>query len=468
MAIAQKVAGYSLGSADLLRRAMGKKKKEILDREFGPFRDGMLANGYSEDAVGRLWEILVPFSDYAFNKAHTAGYGLLSYWTAYLKANYPAEYMAALLSSVGDDKDKCAVYLHECRRMGIRVLPPDVNESEANFTATGSDIRFGLSAVRNVGHNVVESIIRARQRTGGFSSFVDFLAQVDVVVCNKRVVESLIKAGAFDSLGHPRRGLAQIHGDAVDIAVETKRAQAVGQFDLFGDESGGVGLGMDLVVPDGEWDKSMLLAAEREMLGLYVSDHPLQGIETALNQLTDCSIASLIIDQGADGRVVTIGGLVTEVNRKLTRAGKSWAVVTLEDMAASLEVLMFPKMYEKVAARVVDDAVLLVKGRVEQREDEPNRFVAMEVTVPDLSEGDSGPLTISITASRLVPPVISRLSHILSTHPGASEVRLQVEDGTRTTLLRLDDARRVSVGPSLYADLKALLGPGCLVGSVAS
>ncbi|MDP3972402.1 MAG: DNA polymerase III subunit alpha, partial [Candidatus Nanopelagicales bacterium] len=211
MAIAQKVAGYSLGSADLLRRAMGKKKKEILDREFGPFRDGMLANGYSEDAVSRLWEILVPFSDYAFNKAHTAGYGLLSYWTAYLKANYPAEYMAALLSSVGDDKDKCAVYLHECRRMGIRVLPPDVNESEANFTATGSDIRFGLSAVRNVGHNVVESTIRARGRTGGFSSFLDFLAQVDAVVCNKRVVESLIKAGAFDSLVHPRRGLALIH-----------------------------------------------------------------------------------------------------------------------------------------------------------------------------------------------------------------------------------------------------------------
>ncbi|MDP3971636.1 MAG: OB-fold nucleic acid binding domain-containing protein, partial [Candidatus Nanopelagicales bacterium] len=263
-------------------------------------------------------------------------------------------------------------------------------------------------------------------------------------------------------------GLAQIHGDAVDIAVETKRAQAVGQFDLFGGEAAGVGIGMDLAIPDGEWDKSVLLAAEREMLGLYVSDHPLQGIEMALNQLTDCSIASLIIDQGADGRVVTIGGLVTEVNRKLTRAGKSWAIVTLEDMAASLEVLMFPKMYEKVAARVVDDAVLLVKGRVEQREDEPNRFVAMEVTVPDLSEGDAGPLTISITANRLVPPVISRLSHILSTHPGASEVRLQVEDGTRITLLRLDDARRVAVGPSLYADLKALLGPGCLVGSVAS
>ncbi len=465
MAIAQKVAGYSLGSADLLRRAMGKKKKEILDREFGPFKDGMLANGYSDEAVNRLWEILVPFSDYAFNKAHTAGYGLLSYWTAFLKANYPAEYMAALLSSVGDDKDKSAVYLHECRRMCIRVLPPDVNESEANFTATGSDIRFGLSAVRNVGHNVVEAIIRARHSQGAFTSFADFLAKVDVVVCNKRVVESLIKAGAFDSLGHPRRGLVQIHADSVDIAVDTKRARAVGQFDLFGGETGEAGP-MDLAIPEGEWDKAVLLAAERDMLGLYVSDHPLQGIEAALGQLTDCSIASLLVDQSADGRVVGIGGLVTEVNRKLTRTGKPWAVVTLEDMAASLEVLMFPQMYEKVAARVVEDAVLLVRGRMELREDEPSRFIALEVSVPDLST-EAGPLTISIAASRLVAPVVTRLGQILSTHPGASEVRLQVEDGPRTTLLRLDDARRVSVGPSLYADLKALLGPGCL-GSVST
>src|SRR5439155_19490713 len=181
--LAQKLAGYSLGQADLLRRAMGKKKKEILDKEFVPFRDGMRTNGYSDDAIKTLWDILVPFADYAFNKAHTAGYGLVSYWTAYLKANFPAEYMAALLTSVGDDKDKMAVYLAECRRMGIKVLPPDVNESAARFTPVGSDIRFGLAAVRNVGHGPVESIMKARKDKGAYTDFYDFLRKVDAVAC---------------------------------------------------------------------------------------------------------------------------------------------------------------------------------------------------------------------------------------------------------------------------------------------
>ena len=213
---------------------MGKKKKEILDKEYVPFSEGMKANGYSDGAIKTLWEILVPFSDYAFNKAHTAGYGLVSYWTAFLKANYPAEYMAALLTSVKDDKDKSAVYLNECRKMGIKVLPPDVNDSDFDFTPRGTDIRFGLSAIRNVGGNVVDSVIATRRRIGRFSDFHDFIAKVDASVCNKRVVESLIKSGAFDSLGHTRKGLVQIHEQVVDAAVDIKRAESHGQFDLFG------------------------------------------------------------------------------------------------------------------------------------------------------------------------------------------------------------------------------------------
>ena len=211
MAIAQRVAGYSLGAADLLRRAMGKKKKEILDKEKVPFAAGMRENGYSQAAIDTLWDILVPFSDYAFNKAHTAGYGLVSYWTAYLKANYPAEYMAALLTSVRDDKDKSALYLNECRRMGIKVLPPDVNESHGDFTPVGTDIRFGLAAIRNVGGNVVEAIVTAREEHGRFADFGDFMNAVPAIVCNKRVIESLIKAGAFDSFGYGRRSLVAVH-----------------------------------------------------------------------------------------------------------------------------------------------------------------------------------------------------------------------------------------------------------------
>ncbi len=281
MAIAQRVAGYSLGQADILRRAMGKKKKSELDKQFEGFSGGMVERGFSMAAVQTLWDILLPFSDYAFNKAHSAAYGVISYWTAYLKANYPTEYMAALLTSVRDDKDKSALYLGECRHMGITVLPPDVNSSSANFTAVGSDIRFGLTAVRNVGANVVDAIVRTREEKGAFSSFTDFLDKVPAVVCNKRTIESLIKAGgAFDSLGHPRRALLLVHEQAVDSVIGVKRKEAEGQFDLFADLMGGDddGPGFAVTIPDlPDWDKKQRLAFEREMLGLYVSDHPLSG-----------------------------------------------------------------------------------------------------------------------------------------------------------------------------------------------
>src|SRR5690606_7893577 len=269
MEIAQKLAGYTLGNADLLRRAMGKKKKEILDAEYVPFSEGMKANGFNEDSIAALWGVLVPFSDYAFNKAHSAAYGLVSYWTAYLKANYPAEYMAALLTSVGDDKDKSALYLGECRRMGIKVLPPDVNDSVGQFAAVGSDVRFGLAAIRNVGHHVVEEIVRAREEKGRFTSFRDFLSKCGLPVANKRTIESLIKAGAFDGLGEPRMGLLRIHEEYVDTVVALKRAEAIGQDSLFGgfamgeeDTDSGDGLMGLTPVPPSEWDKATLLSFE--------------------------------------------------------------------------------------------------------------------------------------------------------------------------------------------------------------
>jgi DNA polymerase-3 subunit alpha len=285
MAIAQKLAGYTLGQADLLRRAMGKKKKEILDKEYAGFAQGMKDHGYSEHAVKTLWDILLPFSDYAFNRAHSAAYGVVSYWTAYLKANYPAEYMAAVLTSVRDDKDKAAVYLAECRRMGITVLPPDVNESVRGFAPVATDIRFGFGGIRNVGVNVIDAIVKARKEKGNFTDFSDFLRKVDAVVCNKKVIESLCKAGAFDSLGHSRQGLVAVHANAVDMAMALKRKEAEGQFDLFGgfgSDSDGAddpfGGALDIAIPSADWSKSERLVFERDMLGLYVSDHPLHGV----------------------------------------------------------------------------------------------------------------------------------------------------------------------------------------------
>jgi DNA polymerase-3 subunit alpha len=466
MAIAQKLAGYTLGQADLLRRAMGKKKKEILDKEYVPFSQGMQRNGYSESAVKTIWDILVPFSDYAFNKAHSAAYGVVSYWTAYLKANYPAEYMAALLTSVKDDKDKSALYLHECRRMGIKVLPPDVNESDSNFTPRGTDIRFGLSAIRNVGENVVASIVETRRSKGRFADFVDFLAKVEPVVCNKKVVESLIKAGAFDSLGHTRRGLLAVHAEVIDAAMGTKRAEAIGQFDLFGGEGGdqSAGLGFDVSIPPGEWDKTTLLAAEREMLGLYVSDHPLFGVEHVLARLVDGSVPALTGDDRADGSMVTIGGIVSSLQRKMTKQGAPWAIATVEDLEGAIDVLFFPQTYQQFATQLAEDAVICVKGRLNRRDDVAV-LNAVEMFVPDLGDvAARGPVVLQIPAARCTPPVVQRLREVLATHPGGTEVQLQLRNGTRTTVLRLDDNLKVQATPALMGDLKALLGASCLVG----
>lgn len=464
--IAQKVAGYSLGKADLLRRAMGKKKKEVLDAEFVPFSEGMQGHGYSKDAVKTLWDILVPFSDYAFNKAHTAAYGLVSYWTAFLKANYPAEYMAALLTSVGDDKDKSALYLAECRRMGITVLPPDVNSSIGMFAAVGEDIRFGLEAVRNVGHNVVVGIVEARGEKGAFTSFEDFLRKVPAVVCNKRTIESLIKAGAFDALGHARRGLAAVHEIYVDSVVEDKKQEAIGQDSLFGglgDDSGYAGAALP-PIPDFEWDKRDKLASERDMLGLYVSDHPLFGLEHVLARSADTPIASLVSEDGRpDGSTVTICGLITQVTRKTTRKGDLWAVAQVEDLAGNVEVLFFPSTYQAVAHELREDVVCVLRGRVQRRDDQVALNV-QEMSLPDVSSatGGRGSVTIMLPIARCTLPMVTRLREVLGTHPGGTEVRLRLTQTDKATVMRLDDALRVDPTPALYGDLKALLGPHCL------
>jgi len=482
---AQILAGYTLGQADLLRRAMGKKKKEILDKEFIPFRDGCRERGYSDKAIQAVWDVLVPFAGYAFNKAHSAAYGLVSYWTAYLKANYPAEYMAAVLTSVGDDKDKSALYLSESRRMGVKVLPPDVNASVATFTAVGEDVRFGLAAIRNVGANVVEAIVATRKSKGEFTSFADFLRKVPAVVCNKRVIESLVKAGAFDSFGHPRKGLVLIHEQAVDSVIDLKRNEAIGQDSLFGgDEQAEAAF--EVAIPDAEWDKKTRLNFEREMLGLYVSDHPLLGIEHIIANGTDISVAELMAagedaddEEGDrpptplnlpgtpsgrnDGQIVKIGGILSGVTRKVTKKGDAWAAATLEDLGGAIEVLFFPNSYQLYATAIADDAIVIVKGKVDKRDDVP-KLIAMDLTIPDLTTGADGtaPIVLQLPVTKCVPPVVEQLRDVLRTHPGTTEVHLRLRGNQKTTVVRLDDKLRVTPGPALHADLKQLLGPSCI------
>jgi len=378
--------------------------------------------------------------------------------------------MAALLTSVGDDKDKSALYLSECRRMGIKVLPPDVNESIGTFAPVGQDIRFGLAAIRNVGTNVVEAIIAARKSKGGFTSFADFLRKVPLVVCNKRVIESLVKAGAFDSFGDPRKGLVLAHEQAVDAVIDIKRNEAIGQDSLFGGDAEAEAV-FDVPVPAGEWEKATLLNFEREMLGLYVSDHPLFGVEHIIARESDCSLAELMADDterprgerpgASDAQIVKIGGILSGVQRKVTKQGNQWAAATLEDLAGAIEVLFFPQTYQLYATSIAEDSVVVVKGKVDRRDDAP-KLIAMDLTIPDLSVGDSGPFVVSMPVARCVPPVVERLREVLCTHPGPTEVHLKLRGHERTTVVRLDDKLRVAASPALIGDLKQLLGPACV------
>ncbi len=469
MSAAQKLANFTLGQADMLRRAMGKKKKSELDKQQADFFAGMQANGYSQAAMDKLWTVLESFSDYAFNKAHTAAYGLVSYWTAYLKAHHPAEYMAALLTSVGDDKDKLAVYLNECRRMGITVLPPDVNESSVDFTPVGRDIRFGMGAIRNVGANVVGAMVGARGEKGAFTSFSDFLQKVPAVVCNKRTIESLIKAGAFDSLRHHRRALAVIHEEAVDSVIVLKRNEAANQFDLFSafDDDGGMGGagGLSVEVPDlPEWEKKDKLSFERDMLGLYVSDHPLQGLEGILGQHADATIPSVIGEEGpADGAIVTIAGMITSLQRRIAKnSGNAYARAEIEDLAGSMEVMFFGQVYGPISGVLAEDLIVVVRGRLQRRDDGAVMLNAQELTVPDLSGGHSGPVVISMAQHKATETAVTALGDVLRTHPGTSEVLIRLNSSRKVEVMKLGVDLRVTPTPGLFGDLKVLLGPACL------
>ncbi|WP_044492963.1 DNA polymerase III subunit alpha [Nesterenkonia massiliensis] len=468
MAIAQKVAGYSLGQADLLRRAMGKKKKEVLDKEYVPFSEGMKTNGYSDEAIKTLWDILVPFSEYAFNKAHSAAYGLIAYWTAYLKANYPAEYMAALLTSVGENRDKLAMYLSECRRMGITVTPPSINESELTFTPVGDEtIRFGMGAVRNVGANVVAGMVEARTEQGAYESLSDFFKKVPLHVCNKRTIESLIKAGGFDELGHTRRSLVAVHEQAIDQAVKKKKDSLQYETDIFGAMSTGDD-GMEdfdaVQVPQlPEWDKKDKLAFEREMLGLYVSDHPLQGLERTLSQHADRSIASVMSEEGPpDGAIVTICGMITALERRVAKSGNPYARAAVEDMVGSIEVMFFGKTYQAVSMVLAEDLIVSIKGQVDRRDDGGVVLKAMDVTVPEITEdGVTGPVVVSMPVQKATEKIVTELAQTLKAHAGNADMHIKLVYPDKYELIRVENFR-VNPSPSLYGDLKVILGPTCL------
>lgn len=462
MRVAQKFAGYSLADADNLRKACGKKVRELIQKEREKFVEGCDTAGYGREIGSALFDVIEPFADYAFNKSHSYGYGLIAYQTAYLKAHYPVEYLAALLTSVKTNLDKAAVYLNECRQMGIEVLVPDVNISVSDFIAVDKPdgsraIAFGMSAVRNVGEGLVGLMLAERDENGPFEDFFDFCDRVDVSVLNKRTLESLIKAGGFDSMGYSRKGLLGYFDRIIDDTVARRRKEAEGQFDLFSmaddDDDGSLVAGTRIVIPEEDFDKRQRLAFEKEMLGLYVSDHPLMGAEASLRRRTETTIAEL--EGVEDGTMRTTGGLVTSLQKKWTRKGDLMAVFTLEDLQSTVEVMVFPKTMQNYGHLLEDDAVVIVRGRVDTRDDQP-KLMAMELERFEPVVDGNPPVHVNLRPAALSDELLSALKALLSEHPGESQVFLHI--GERQVLL-LPENFAVSATAGLLAELRELLGP---------
>jgi DNA polymerase-3 subunit alpha len=461
MQIAVRMADYSMAEADMLRQAMGKKIRAKLLVHKETFIDGCRNNGYPERLARELFDLMEPFADYGFNASHACAYAFIAYQTAYLKHHHPVEYMSAVLTSVKDDKDRKPYYLNACRLMGLEVLPPDVNESELDFAPAPGDgrrIRFGLSAVRNVGAGAVQQIIEARRSKGAFTGFADFCRKVEPSVLTKKVLESLIYAGAFDSLGYARGALIRTHEKvSVPIAAERK-AEAAGQPSLFGGGDRAATDVQETVLVGEELDRRTLLRLEKEVLGQFVTDHPLLGVKDALGAQTDMELSE--VGALGDGDVVTVGGIVASVSRKFTKKGEPFAQFRLEDLTGGVTVVAFPNVYERVPEMIETDAIVLVKGRADLRGREL-QLRALQIGEPDLgAERAREPdhvLIVDVAAASCTNAVIGKLRELLGGHAGRAPVQVRFLSSRGVTPLDVGTFR-VDPTAGLLSELRTLLG----------
>jgi DNA polymerase III subunit alpha len=451
MEISKSLGGFTPGEADTLRKAIGKKNAAMLATLRDKFLDGCAASGVTTDGAGELWNWMEKAGGYSFNKSHSACYSFLAFQTAYLKAHYPEAYMAALMSSVMNTKDRVPQYVAEARAMKIQVLPPDVNESGRRFTVVGETIRFGLSAVKNVGDSCVDSIIAAREENGPFQDIFDFCERVDPKTYNKRTLESLIKCGAFDNVGPSRAAMVAVHAKAVERSTRGLKGAHEDQFSMFD--------AAELAPPRPEFpvveeDQRENLEWEKEALGLYVSDHPLRPVLHKLKKHTDTTVSDL--ESYKDGAIVWVGGLATSVRTNTTRKGDMMAMLQLDDTRGFAEVMVFPRVYAKCSACVREDAVLKVKGKVEMKEGIP-RIVALEMEELHLEPG-ADPVYLDAGAFVGHPRKVAREAfELLLRHPGESLVFLVSGDGTLEEKIGY-----ITDSSDLHAELKQLLGPRCL------
>jgi len=463
MQIANRMAGYTMGEADGLRKAMGKKIRELLVPHRETFVRQCVERGYQRRIAEDIFDLIVPFADYGFNASHACAYAYVAYQTAYLKAHHPVEYMSAILTSVKDDKDKKPFYLNACRLMGLEVLPPDVNESELDFAPVPggeAKVRYGLSAVRNVGSGAVGQIIEARRSRGGFGSFAEFCRKVDPGVLTKKVLESLVLAGAFDSLGYARKALLEGHEKVSGPIAAERKAEAAGQFSLFG---GGERAAheIDESVLDGEeFDRRTLLRLEKEMLGQFVTDHPLLSVKDRLAAQTDMEVAE-VVNLG-DGDLVTVGGIVASVARRYTRKGEPYALFRLEDLAGGVSVVAFPGVFEQVPNLVETDAIVLVKGRVDLRGREL-QLRAVEIRELDVGTAGAarptpGVMIVDLAAASCTNALIVKLKDLFGAHPGSTPVLVRFISSQGTTPIEVGSVR-VDPAAGLLSELRLLLGP---------
>jgi DNA polymerase-3 subunit alpha len=467
MEIAKKLAGFSPAEADDLRKAIGKKIHALMASLKDKFRSGCAGNDVAPDVAEQLWKDMEQAQDYSFNKSHAACYALIAYRTAYLKANYPAEYMAALISSVMNTKDRVPFYVQACDELGIEVLPPDVNVSAAGFAVVDGKIRFGLSAVKNVGDAAVEAIIAARESDGPLESVWTFCERVDPQVTNKRALEGLIKAGALDSTGGSRQGMLSVLEAALAGGSRHHADRLTGQgsiFDLGGgeDDSPAADQGRATQhppVPEGEFEKKEMLSLEKEALGLYVSEHPLDGLGPALRRATDCALGDL--SSRRDGEIVTVAGMVGAIRALTTRKGDPMAFVRIDDLSGTAETVLFTSVYSDARELVESDAILLVKGRVDHKEGEV-KLIGLEISELELKE-TAGVVRLRVDATLARADLIQELAHVVGDFPGEIPVVLDLATARGARTFELGSRYRVKPEPDFFAEVKRLLGEAAVV-----
>ncbi len=458
MRIAKEMAGFSPAEAETLRKAIGKKIHSLMASLKDKFLEGCASNGVPPGVANQLWKDMEQSQDYSFNKAHATCYALTSYRTAWLKANHPREYMAALISSVMNTKDRVPLYVNACHEMGIEVLPPDVNSSACDFAVVEGKIRFGLNAVKNVGDAAARAIVRARKEGGPFASIWDFTERVDPQVANKRALESLVKCGALDSTGAPRQGMLAVLESALAWGTREQADRLAGQGSIF--DLGDVGVEQARPrhhpsIAPGEFEKNELLRLEKETLGLYVSEHPLHGVRDQLRRKVDSPVSDL--ERRRDGEVVTVGGIVGAVKQLTTKKGEPMVFLRLDDLTGSVEVVVFNSVYAAARELCAADRVLVVKGRVDHKQEGETKIIALEVTAFEATP-ERHEVRLRLDARRVRAGVVRDLAGLVREYPGEAPVVLAVETSEGRKTLALGARYRVEPVPDFFAEVKALLG----------